>query len=155
MQGLKESVKTVIDKFQPMVLAGYHLTAIKGTKLYDLVDGTDKEKWIKVDENSEAIESYSYTQEEFKDMARYSVIVISLYNVLKQLFPNKPVNYDKLIHFVRQNIDETIDIERIEQFDTQYAEEYWATKLKELKNEKASNSKTWKVNRKRTEDYTR
>ncbi len=138
-----------------MVLAGYHLTAIKGTKLYQLVEGTEDGKWIKIDENSEVTESYSYTEEEFKDMARYSMIVTSLYNVLKKLYPDRTVNYDKLIHFVRKHIDKDIDMRKIEQFDTEYAEAYWNAKIKELKNEEANNSETWRVARKPEQDYTR
>ena len=155
MQGLKHSIETVINDFQPTVLAGYHLTAIKGTKLYQLVEGTKDGKWIKIDDESQVTEAYSYTQEEFKDMARYSVIITSLYNVLKRMFPEKIVHYDKLVKFTRKHIDETIDMKKIEQFDTQYAEEYWMARLKELKNEEANNSETWRVSRKPEKGYTR
>lgn len=155
MKGLKNSVKTVINKFQPTVLAGYHLTAIKGTRLYNLVDGTDKERWIKVDEKSQVTEAYSFTQEEFKEMSRYSVLTTSLYNVLKRIFPYKLIDYDKLTSYIRNNIDETINYKKIEEFDTQYAEEYWKSKLKELNHEKTYNSKTWRIRRKPEEDYTR
>lgn len=155
MEGLKHSVETVINDFQPTVLAGYHLTAIKGTKLYQLVEGTKDGKWIKIDDESQVTEAYSYTQEEFKDMARYSVILTSLYNVLKRMFPGKIVRYDNLVKFTRKHIDETIDMKKIEQFDTQYAERYWMTRLKELKNEEANNSETWRVSRKSEKDYTR
>lgn len=155
MEGLRNSVKTVINEFQPTVLAGYHLTAIKGTRLYNLVDGTDKEKWLKIDEDSQVTESYSFTQEEFKKMTRYSVLTTSLYNVLKKIFPEKLIDYDKLMNYIQNNIDENIDYERIEQFDTQYAEQYWKSRLKELKHEKAYNNKTWGINRKPEKDYTR
>lgn len=155
MEGLKNSVKTVIDKFQPTVLAGYHLTAIKGTRLYNLVNGTDKEKWIKVDKNSQVTESYSFSEKEFKEMSRYSVLTTSLYNVLKKIFPNKLIDYNKLMNYIQNNTDKNIDYERVEQFDTQYVEEYWKSKLKELNHEKDYNSKAWGINRKPEEDYTR
>lgn len=155
MQGLKQSVKTVINDFQPMVLAGYHLTAIKGTRLYQLVEGTEDGKWIKIDENSEVTESYSYTREEFEDMAKYSVIVTSLYNVVKQSYPTRSVNYDKLMQFIRKHIDGNIDMDRIVQFDTQYAEDYWNRRLKEIENEKASHGTPWRITRKPEEDYSR
>lgn len=155
MQGLKHSVETVINDFQPTVLAGYHLTAIKGTRLYQLVKSTEDGKWLKIDEESQVTEAYSYTQEEFKDMAKFSVILISLYNVLKRMYPDKIVCYDKLVRFTRRHIDENIDMGRIEKFDTEYAEDYWTAKLKELKNEEANNSETWRVYRKPEEDYTR
>lgn len=155
MEGLRNSIKTVINEFQPTVLAGYHLTAIKGTRLYNLVDGTDNEKWLKINKDSQVTESYSFTKEEFKEMAQYAVLTTSLYNVLKRIFPDKLIDYDKLMNYIQNNMDENIDYERIEQFDTRYAEQYWKSKLKELKHEKTHNSKTWRVDRKSEEDYTR
>ena len=71
------------------------------------------------------------------------------------MYPDKIVRYDKLVRFARRHIDENIDMERIEKFDTEYAEDYWRTKLKELKNEEANNSETWRISRKPEENYTR
>lgn len=154
MEGLKKSIEMVIDEFQPTILATYHLTAIKGTRLYDLVDGTDKEKWLKVDENSQAKESYSYTESEFKKMAEYAITITSLYNLLKKWYPSKKIDFKKIEQFVLTNIDEC-NHEKIIDFDECYAMEYWKNKLKELKHEKVHNSETWAIGGESEEDYTR
>lgn len=154
MNGLRDSIKGVIDDFQPTVLAAYHLTAIKGTKLYNLVDGTDPEKWLKVNEDSQAIASYSYDEAEFREMARYSNGMTGLYNLLKKMYPKKTVGFDKLEKFVSAHIGDA-DEARIMDFDDEYMEEFWRGKLKEITHEKVNSDKTWPISRKSDEDYTR
>lgn len=154
MNGLRDSMKTVVDDFQPTVLAAYHLTAIKGTRLYDLVDGTDTEKWLKVNNDSQAISSYSYTENEFRKMARYSNGITSLYNLLKKMYPKKTIYYDKLENFVEQNFGDADEL-KIMDFDDEYMEEFWKIKLKEIASEKTSSNQTWTIPGKPKESYSR
>lgn len=156
MEGLRNSMKTVVNEFQPTVLAAYHLTAIKGTKLYSLVDGSNKDKsqWLRINENSQAIESHSYTEEDFWEMARYSNGITSLYNLLKKYCPYKEIDYDKLEQFVFKTWGD-VDQKRIIQFDDEYMEQYWQKKLKELTHEKINNSQTWAIREQQSEGYSR
>ena len=154
MNGLRNSIQGVIEDFQPTVLAAYHLTAIKGTKLYNLVDGTDPEKWLRVNEDSQAIESYSYTEDDFREMARYSNGMTGLYNLLKKMYPKKTVGFDKLEKFVTTYIGDA-DEEKIMDFDDEYMEEFWKSKLKEITHEKVNSNETWSIPRKQNEGYSR
>ena len=156
MQGLRNSMRTVVNEFQPTVLAAYHLTAIKGTKLYSLVDGSNKDKsrWLKVNDDSQAIESYSYTEEEFWKMARYSNAITSLYNLLKKYCSNKTIDYDKLEQFVFKSWGD-VNQQKILQFDDEYMEQYWQRKLKELEHEEIDNSQTWTIGKQQTKGYSR
>ena len=146
MNGLRNSMKTVIDEFQPTVLAAYHLTAIKGTKVYSLVDGTnnDKSQWLKVDSNSQAIASHSYTEADFQEMARYSNAISSLYNLLKKYCPNKVVDYEQLEKYVLKSWED-VDQQRVKEFDDEYMEQYWKGKLRGLMYEKVNNDKAWSI----------
>lgn len=154
MKGLRNSMKTVVNDFQPTVLAAYHLTAIKGTRLYNLVNGIDKEKWLKVNDNSQAIASYSYTEDEFRKMARYSNGITGLYNLLKKMYPRKTIDFEKLETFVGQNFDDA-DENKIMDFDDEYMEDFWKSKLKEIIHEKVNSNQTWTVSRKPKEGYSR
>lgn len=156
INGLKSSMKTVVNEFQPTVLAAYHLTAIKGTKLYSLVDASneDKSQWLKVNEDSQAIESYSYTKDEFYEMARYSNGITSLYNLLKKYYPKKTIDYDKLEKFVFKEWED-VDSKKILQFDEEYMKRYWKGKLKDLIHEKTNNNPTWTIRKQQTRDYSR
>lgn len=129
--GLKETIKNVISDFQPTVLAGYHLTAIKGTRLYNLVDGKDKNLWLKVNDHSQAIESYSYSAKEFKQMAQYSVAAISLYNLIKEKKPNRKVSFDLIDKVVSKHLSQ-MDSMKLEGFDSEYAKNYWKLSIPSL-----------------------
>lgn len=147
LKGIQDSLKFVIENFQPTVVAEYHLTAIPGTKLYELLD-EGQEQWLKVDENSQAKESYSYTNQEFKEMSQFAVAITSLYNLLKEKEPKKEICYDKLCYYIRKNITSEA-LKKFEEFDTEYAKNYWEDILyKEMKitREKANDCKTWAVN---------
>lgn len=155
MEGLRNSMKTVVNKFQPTVLAAYHLTAIKGTKMYDLVDGTGPEDmYLICDENSQAIASHSYTVRDFKKMAAYSNAMTGLYNVLKKMYPRKTVDFDKLEAYVLRKVGDA-DGEKILAFDDEYNETFWKGKLKEESHEKDNSNKTWTVRGEQTETYSR
>lgn len=144
--GLKNSIKTVIDRFQPTVLAVYHLTAIKGTKVYDLVETPTENQWLKIDENSQAISSNSYSEYEFKQMAEYATSITSLYNLLKRLFPEKTIDFTKLETFVLNN-KETLDSTYLCNFDEGYATRTWENILRGVNHEKANAYETLPITR--------
>lgn len=126
--GLKGSIQKVIDELQPSILAGYHLTAIKGTPLYELVDNKTSEKWIKIYENGRVKESYSYSEEEFKEMAAYSTAILSLYNLMKKEHPRKYVDFNTLNNFIEKHLLK-MDYSKLSEFDGEYATQYWQTHL--------------------------
>lgn len=79
MDGLKRSLKFLIDEVKPTIIHAYHLTVLKETELYRLVH--DSVQWIRRDENNfRALESYSYSKKELQEMIVYSVLFTSLYN---------------------------------------------------------------------------
>ena len=144
--GLRNSIKTVINEFQPTVLAVYHLTAIKGTRLYNLVEKPTKEEWLKVNENSQAKSSYSYSEVEFKQMAEYATLMTSMYNLLKSYFPKKTIDFTKLEKYILENRKE-LDKERLCEFDEEYATQMWKYKLKGVNHEKANTDATFSITR--------
>ena len=79
MEGLQSTIRTVIDSFQPSILSCYHLTAIKGTKLYDLVNSSS-EVWLKVDDDYKATSSYSYDEREMGEMLDFTTRITNVYN---------------------------------------------------------------------------
>lgn len=155
MEGLRNSIQVVIDEFQPTVLAAYHLTAIKGTKVYELVDAKRVDgMYLRCNENSQAIESYSYTEQDFKRMAVFSNCITGLYNLLKKTYPQKIIDFNKLETYVLREIAD-VDIEKIITFDTEYNERFWINKLREKFYEENNSNKTWGIRGESKEDYTR
>ena len=129
--GLKQTLNDVVTKFQPTVLAAYHLTAIKGTKLYDLVDGTNKDLWLEVNAKSQAKSSYSYSEEEFQNMAQYATIFTSLYNLYKEKYPNKIISFGDVDKKINSFLLEA-NTEKLQSFDDDYAKSFLLKKLPEL-----------------------
>lgn len=129
--GLKQTINDVVTKFQPTVLAAYHLTAIKGTRLYDLVDGTNKDLWLDVNEKSQAERSYSYSEKEFKKMAQYATLFTNLYNIYKEKYPNKIIPFLKIDRKINFFLLEA-NTEKLQSFDDTYAKSFLYSKLPEL-----------------------
>lgn len=145
-KGFRNSIKTVIDDFQPTVLAIYHLTAIKGTKLYNLVEKPTMDEWLKIDENSQAKSSHSYSEVEFRQMAEYATLITSMYNLLKLSFPKKTVDFTKLEKYILKNREE-FDKKRLYEFDEKYVTQMWSKKLKGANHEKANTDETFSIPR--------
>lgn len=133
LEGLKDTIKDVINKFQPTVLAAYHLTAIKGTRLYKSVDGTEKEFWLKVNDKSQAKEACSYSEQEFLQMAQYATAITSLYNLIKKHDALKSITYEQLSKLFDKYFA-LMDKEKLAQFDDIYANTFWIQKFPELSN---------------------
>lgn len=79
-QGLLESINFVERKLKPAQYACYHLTAIKGTKMYNLVNNFENDLWLKVDDASRAYSSSTYSNDELKDMLKLADIRTNQYN---------------------------------------------------------------------------
>ncbi len=100
MQGLQNSIKFMIDEIHPSYIYAYHLTVLKETRLYDLVNS--KDEWIKVDpRNSKVSECYSYSKKTLGEMLCFSNRITSLYNSYTYINGKKTYNesggYDELI----------------------------------------------------------
>jgi len=132
-KGLKDTVRDVINKFQPTVLAIYHLTAIKGTRLYKSVDGTEKDFWLKINDKSQAKEACSYSEQEFLQMAQYATALTVLYNLMKQHNTQKSITYEQL-HKLFERYFALMDKEKLADFDSNYARTFWIQKFPELSN---------------------
>ncbi|NCC22350.1 MAG: radical SAM protein [Alphaproteobacteria bacterium] len=85
INGLRESIRFVIDELRPAFIYSYHLTAIPETKIDSLVDDYQSPHWLKADPKSRRIIASSTANEEsMATMLMYSTAACSLYMRLKQ-----------------------------------------------------------------------
>lgn len=101
--GLKESLRLVIEKLIPKLVRAYHLTVIRGTKVHDILNKTEEELWVRADPvRLRATESSSYSKKEMDKMLIYATAITSLYNVLKeQEGTRNTISFNKLDGLVR------------------------------------------------------
>lgn len=85
LEGLRGSIKFVVDELRPSFLYSYHLTAIPETLINDLVDNYDSAHWLKADKiTRRIIASSSANEESMATMLMYSTAACSLYMTLKE-----------------------------------------------------------------------
>jgi radical SAM superfamily enzyme YgiQ (UPF0313 family) len=99
IDGLRQSLKFVIDDLQPRFVYTYHLTAIPNTPLYELLNKTDEEYWLTADaESGRVISSSSFSPQEMIEMLIYGGAFTSLYATLKnyQSSSDNNVNFDDI-----------------------------------------------------------
>lgn len=78
--GFETSMKKVIDEIHPTYLYAYHLSVLKETPVWKLVDSNERE-WIKVSENGvSAYSCYSYSHQELLEMLSLGQKVTNSYN---------------------------------------------------------------------------
>lgn len=70
--GLRNSIKYVIDELKPTILMAYRLTLITGTELEMRVKNPETDVEIETNEEMKAISSSSYSTEEMQQMLQYS-----------------------------------------------------------------------------------
>lgn len=90
MAGLQESLRFTIEELQPWSVHAYHLTAIPETKLFDLLDRTDEDMWIKADGRLRVVSSSSYGEAELGEMLAYAGAATSLYSRLRETRGKRP-----------------------------------------------------------------
>lgn len=78
-EGLKNSIDFV-ENLNPTTYYCYHLTLIKGVKLYSLVNNFNNEFWITKDGNNQAFSASTYTHDELSRMLSYSKSKTKKYN---------------------------------------------------------------------------
>lgn len=92
MNGLRETFRFLINEVKPTFIHAYHLTVLKETELYRLVNAPTH--WIRMDKKSfRALESYSYSEDELKKMIIYSVLITSFYNYFASELQEKAGKY--------------------------------------------------------------
>ncbi|MGW7547289.1 B12-binding domain-containing radical SAM protein [Streptomyces sp. NPDC054770] len=84
MAGLRESLRFTVEELRPWSVHSYHLTAIPETKLFDLLDRTDDDIWIKADDKLRVVSASSYNERELRDMLVYAGAVTSLHAHLRE-----------------------------------------------------------------------
>ncbi|MFJ8031914.1 B12-binding domain-containing radical SAM protein [Streptomyces sp. NPDC096032] len=84
MAGLRESLRFTVEELRPWSVHSYHLTAIPETKLFELLDRTDDEIWIKADDKLRVVSASSYNERELRDMLIYAGAVTSLHAHLRE-----------------------------------------------------------------------
>ncbi|WP_380282918.1 B12-binding domain-containing radical SAM protein [Kitasatospora purpeofusca] len=90
MTGLKESLRFTVEELRPWSVHAYHLTAIPETKLFELLDRTDEDIWIKADNRLRVVSASSYDEHELRDMLIYAGAVTSLHSHLRESGTGRP-----------------------------------------------------------------
>lgn len=84
VDGLKDSIRFVVDELRPTFLYSYHLTAIPDTIINTLVDNYEADHWLKADPETRKVTSSSTANEENMGiMLMYSTAACSLYMKMK------------------------------------------------------------------------
>jgi len=82
-EGLRDSIRFVVDILRPKYMYCYHLTILPGTQLERLLNRTDGGIWVKkLDTTNRITESSSYGKDELERMLIYSTAMSSLYNAI-------------------------------------------------------------------------
>lgn len=84
MDGLRESLRFVIDTLHPWSVHSYHLTAIPETKLFALLDRTEDDFWIKADARLRVTSANSYDERDLRDMLVYAGAITSRHSLLRE-----------------------------------------------------------------------
>ena len=127
--GLKRSIEFVIKEVHPTYLHAYHLSVLKETEMYSLLNNPG-DKWIKIYEDTmRAKESYSYSEKELIWMVQYAVLITALYNMYASddEITGKAINeapeYAELEKPVMEHMGEYVSKGLIHYSD---GEKYWA-----------------------------
>lgn len=125
--GLRGSLKFVIEEINPFSIWGYHLTVIPGTPVFNIKDKTNSSTWVKANASLKAISSNSYSEADMKNMLRYSLSVTSLFNYLKE---ENLVKNIKLIELERIILDSQVAQEEVfNSGNMTIAKSFWKIKL--------------------------
>lgn len=84
MNGLRESLRFTVDELRPWSVHSYHLTAIPETKLFELLDRTGDNIWIKADKQLRVVSASSYSERELHEMLVYAGGVTSRHSYLRE-----------------------------------------------------------------------
>jgi len=99
IQGLKESIDFAESVLKPTEICCYPLTLIKDTPMYKLVNSKERE-WVKIDEQSRAYESFSYTHQELLQMQEYATErmnnYLKMYSKLKSNVKEEKTNKNNI-----------------------------------------------------------
>ncbi|EEC58702.1 hypothetical protein BACPEC_00221 [[Bacteroides] pectinophilus ATCC 43243] len=127
--GLKRSIEFVIKEVHPTYLHAYHLSVLKETEMYSLLNNPG-DKWIKIYEDTmRAKESYSYSEKELIWMVQYAVLITALYNMYASVdeITGKAINeapeFAELEKTVMEHMGEFVSKGLIHYSD---GEKYWA-----------------------------
>lgn len=119
INGLKGTIKFVINTLHPTFIHSYRLMVVKDSLLQKALN-SNEEKWIRICEiNRYVTECYSYSQEELNYMLLYSELMVSLYNSyakrkeynnVKTVIVNESLSFEELNNIVVEIIDECSSI---------------------------------------------
>lgn len=84
MKGLNKSMNFVINELNPRIIRAYQLTVIKNTAIYSILDKTNNDYWVKMNEKNRVTESNSYNPDELNEMLLKGTAITTLYNYLSQ-----------------------------------------------------------------------
>ena len=107
--GLEKSIRFLMDEVKPTYLYAYHLTILKETELYNILDGTG-EYWIKMNpETNAAVSSNSYSEEELEYMLRFSNLITALYNRYIKIDDNRKYNVAPSFYKLKETVMSILD----------------------------------------------
>lgn len=105
IDGLRNSLRFVINELRPTFLYSYHLTAIPDTVINTLVDNYSAEHWLQADPKTRRITASSTADEESMSvMLMYSTAVCALYMKAKAAFDRG----DRSMGVKFSDIDQTV-----------------------------------------------
>jgi radical SAM superfamily enzyme YgiQ (UPF0313 family) len=90
LTGLRESLRFTIDELRPLSVRAYHLTAIPGTQLHDLLNRTSENYWIKAGDNLRVVSSNSFDERHLEEMLTYAGAACSLYTFKRETLGRSP-----------------------------------------------------------------
>ncbi|WP_181795862.1 radical SAM protein [Streptomyces sp. WELS2] len=108
MNGLRESLRFTIDELRPWSVHSYHLTAIPETKLFELLDRTEDDIWIKADDRLRVVSASSFDERELRDMLVYAGGVTSRHSHLRERDGTAP-GFDVLDRDVRAALADPVN----------------------------------------------
>jgi radical SAM superfamily enzyme YgiQ (UPF0313 family) len=79
MSGLRESLRFTVEELRPWSVHSYHLTAIPETELFELLNRTDSDVWIRADSRLRVVSANSFDESELREMLIFAGAVTSLH----------------------------------------------------------------------------
>ena len=137
-EGLRQSLKIVIEDLNPTQIRAYHLNVIPGTKMNTILERRDLPEWVSINNNDlHVVQSNSFSQEELTDMMIYATAVSAMYNALQE--NNwKTIDSKKTFPYIEKHAAKALvglthtELDRFKQQDEQYALEHMKTYIAKL-----------------------
>lgn len=129
--GLRYSIRYVIDELKPSLLMAYRLTLITGTELEIRVHNPESDVEVETNEEMQAVSSNSYSAEEMDRMLRYSTGITSLYNLVQEEHDCNSYEVDVSFEELDERVAAAMDREPavFADYDYDRVQQFWKEEL--------------------------